>query len=161
MADEPPPIELPARSDGHCSAQVSGPLLRDYAPYIFVRPLGRGGFGEASLAFHPDRPDHHVVLKVPHGNSSAARLLRSEAEKLRALNHPRIVRFLELVNNPVRDFVVMEFASGGSLADRLASGFAGAGGGLLTPSDAARFLLDILSALEYVHLKGILHLDIT
>lgn len=155
------PAALPV-SDSLASLPSGSGFLADYAPYIFERLLGTGGFGEAVLARHcdPARPGL-VVLKVPRGFSDAsraaeaARLLRSEARILCALHHPRIVRFLELVDNPVRDFIVVEFAVGGSLAQKLR------GGAALPADEAARLVLDILQALEYVHLKGILHLDIT
>lgn len=122
------------------------------------------------MARHRDHPDRFVVLKVPRNfgddcarSDEATRLLRSEARVLCTLNHPRIVRFLELVEGSPRDFIVMEFAAGGCLADKLKKLHDSRRDGFASQrvAEAASLLLDILQALEYVHLKGVLHLDIT
>ena len=139
----------------------SGPVLEGFAPYIPQRVLGRGSFGEAVLAHHHDRPSHRVVLKVPYGvdlarAAEASRLLRDEAILLRTLHHPRIVSFLEYVDNPTRGFFVMAYVAGGSLADKLRE----LSGSRLSPAMTARLLLDLLQALEYIHGKGLLHLDV-
>ena len=49
----------------------------------------------------------------------------------------------------------MEYAAGGSLAARLA-----VPGARLDPPSVCRILLHALQALEYIHLKDVLHLDI-
>ena len=139
----------------------SGTVLRGFDPYVARHSLGSGSFGEAFLAYHPDRPNHHVVLKVPRGvdnvrATEASRRLRHEASLLRTLHHPRIVPLLDYVENPDRNFVVMSHVAGGSLAEKLRS----LPGSRLPAPTVARLLLDILQALEYVHIKGVLHLDV-
>ena len=139
----------------------SGPLLAGFAPYVALQSLGSGSFGEAALAHHRDRPSHLVVLKVPRGvdnarAAEASRLLRSEASLLRSLHHPRIVPFFDYVENPDRNFVVMSYVAGGSLAEKLRA----LPGSQLPAPKVARLLLDVLQALEHVHANGILHLDV-
>ena len=137
----------------------SGPILSGLSPYVAVRCLGSGAFGEAVLAYHPDRPHYHVVLKIPRGHdaaraAAASRLLKSEASLLRTLHHPRVVPFLDYVESHDRNFIVTTFVAGGSLADKLRTQKC------LSATQAARMLLDVLQALEYVHSKGVLHLDV-
>ena len=158
----PTPPDLPPTIDTPSVDLLSGPFGVDITPYIAIRNLGSGSFGEAILAHHPEHPDHLVVLKVPRRDDSAraseaSRQLRSEADKLRTLHHPLIVPFLDyVVENPARNFIVMSYIAGGSLADELK------GSGLPAPKapKVARILIDVLQALEYMHLKGVLHLDI-
>ena len=128
---------------------------RDFAPYIVLSHLGRGGFGQAYLAYHRDRPDNFVVLKVPLRSATAARLLLAEASKLRSLHHPRIVSIFDFVED--RCFFVMEYVSGGSLANHLRS----LPDSRVSAPKAAHLLLHTLEALEYVHLKNIVHLDVS
>lgn len=143
------------------SGSLSGPLLAGFAPYITLLSLGSGSFGEAILAHHPHRPSHLVVLKVSRGDdlvgaAEASRLLRDEAGLLRTLHHPRIVSFLDYVENPGRNFIVMTYVAGGSLADVLSI----LPGSRLPVPRVARLLLDVIQALEHVHMNGVLHLDV-
>ena len=127
-----------------------------YAPYIFIKHLGEGGFGVTLLAFHPDRPLRFVVLKIPHASATASEQLRIEAATLRALSHPLIITFHDYVESPMR-FLVMDFATGGSLSQKLRT----EPEGRLPAAEASRLLYDVLRALDYVHHKGVLHLDIS
>ena len=152
----PPPPPSPLSVDSS-----SGPVLSGFAPYVALRSLGYGSFGEAVLAYHIDRPGHLVVLKVPRAYddahaAEACRLLESEAMLLRTLHHPRIVRFIDYVMNHDRSFIVMAYIAGGSLADKLHT----LPGSRLSAPKAARLLLDIVQALDYMHRKGVLHLDV-
>ena len=140
---------------------ASGPHVSGFAPYVALRSLGMGSFGEAILAHHPARPSHLVVLKVPRGRdhaqaAEACRLLENEASLLCTLCHPRIVPFLDYVVNRNGSFIVMAFVAGGSLAEKLRTlpGFR------LSAPKVARLLLDVLQALDYMHGMGVLHLDV-
>ena len=150
--------DIPSASPPSFSSET---LMGGFTPYVALRSLGIGSFGEAVLARHPDRPSHLVVLKVSRAldvyrAAEASRLLQSEALLLRSLHHPRVVPFLDYVENHDRNFIVMSFIAGGSLADKL----------LILPGSrmpapmVARLLVDVLQALEHVHNKGVLHLDV-
>ena len=152
-------LPLPSLQGG--SDVSSGSFVSSYAPYVPCRLLGIGCFGEAFLAHHRDRPNHFVVLKVPRGvdpvrAAEASRVLRHEASLLRTLHHPRIVPFLDYVENPDCNFVVMPHVAGGSLAGKLHS----LPGSRLPAPQVARLLLDVLQALEHVHMMGVMHLDV-
>ena len=153
------PAVLAASAAG--SSLLSGPLLSGFDPYVSLRSLGSGSFGEAFLARHRDQQSHLVVLKAlrvadPAQAAEASRLLRSEANLLRTLHHPRVVRFLDLVENHDRAFIVMTYIAGGSLTDMLRT----LPGSRLHAPKVARLLLDVLEALEHVHSKGVMHLDV-
>ena len=153
MPFESPPVSMLDLS--------SGLLLRRFEPYVEMCGLGSGSFGEAFLAHHCDRPNHLVVLKVVQATGiaqadEASRLLRSEASLLRTLHHPRVVRFLDLVENHDRAFIVMAYITGGSLTDKLRT----LPDSRLPAPKVARLLLDVLQALEHVHSKGVMHLDV-
>ena len=151
----------------HCATPTmlsdssSEPIQSGFAPYVALRSLGSGSFGEAIQAHRPSRPSHLVVLKVPRGDdqaraAEASRLLRKEAYLLSTLHHPRIVSFLEYVENPDRNFVVMTYVPGGSLADKLLA----LPDSRLPAPKVARLLIDLLQALDYMHIMGVLHLDV-
>jgi len=138
---------------------VSGSYVEEPGPssseYPFVRCLGEGQFGRTYLSHHRSSPAHPLVIKVPR-DADAATLLRREAWLLCSLHHPRIVSFRKLIDlEGGGTFLVMEYAAGGSLSDKLAKS------PRRVPELAVcRYFLHVLQALEYVHLKGVLHLDI-
>lgn len=121
----------------------------DFAPYVTGRCLGTGSFGKVYLAHHSTRPASTVALKAHAGS------LPAEAEFLLSLNHPNINRFLEFPLLPAGQCIVLEYAVGGSLEGLLRER-----NGPLASTEAARVLLQVVEALEYVHLKGIGHLAV-
>lgn len=84
--------------------------------------------------------------------SSLDRALR-EAEKLKALAHPSIVRLLDL-REP--GLLLMPFLEGPRLSDMIGT----APRKCLAVSDALRVAIYIGSALGHVHARGMIHLDI-
>jgi tRNA A-37 threonylcarbamoyl transferase component Bud32 len=126
--------------------------------YRVVGVLGRGGMSVVELAEDADgRP---VARKRIHMHGSAAqvdqaqRRLRREAELLRRLDHPGIVRLLEVEDEGTDVVLVMPFLPGGTLADRVA-----ATGPL--PAPQVEYLLDaLLDALAAAHRGGVVHRDI-
>ncbi|HZW04250.1 MAG TPA: protein kinase [Anaerolineaceae bacterium] len=81
------------------------------------------------------------------------RFLR-EGEVLRRLNHPNIVKVLATANEGSRHFIVMEYVSGGSLADRLRRL------PQLSLKQVVLIGLELSDALSRAHHLGILHRDI-
>lgn len=148
----------PAAVPGGWSEQRSGSFIvepgQPGSAYSFERCLGEGSFGKTYLSFHSARPSHPVVIKVPHAKT--ALFLRDEASTLCTLHHPHIISVREVIELPDdRFFLVMEYAAGGSLDDRIARSR-----GNLPAMDVCRYLLQVMLALDYIHSKGVLHLDI-
>ncbi|HEX7132793.1 MAG TPA: hypothetical protein VF228_09465, partial [Iamia sp.] len=70
--------------------------------YQVVRRLGRGGMGVVDLAVGPDGAEVALKRLSLHGTPTeiarARARIRREAEVLRSLDHPGIVRLLDLVD---------------------------------------------------------------
>jgi serine/threonine protein kinase len=81
--------------------------------------------------------------------------MRREAETLASIDHPNIVRFegTGMINDDLR-YVVMEFLRGHTLRDEIDRN------GAFEPSKAVRVALEVASALDEVHARGIVHRDI-
>jgi serine/threonine protein kinase len=71
--------------------------------------------------------------------------LKNEVEMLQSLDHPHIVRAIETFEHANQLFVVMELCSGGDLYAR----------DPYTEEEAARITGSILSAISYMHSKGV------
>ncbi len=71
--------------------------------------------------------------------------LKNEIEVLKTLDHPHIIKIFETFDYNKQIFVVMELCSGGDLYSR----------DPYTEEDAARITSGILSAVAYMHSKGV------
>lgn len=80
---------------------------------------------------------------------------RREARASAALTHPNIVQVYDFFESPQGVFIVMELIEGQDLHAYLEQK------GPLAPAEAVRIVLDVLSALEFAHSRGVVHRDIT
>jgi serine/threonine-protein kinase len=110
-------------------------------PYEILAPLGAGGMGEVWKA-RDSRLDRIVAIKCLKESHSAR--FQQEARAIAALNHPHICQLHDI--GP--DYLVLEYVDGTPLK------------GPLEPKEAIRVGLQILSALDAAHQRGILHRDL-
>jgi serine/threonine-protein kinase len=110
-------------------------------PYEILAPIGSGGMGEVWKARDP-RLGRIVAIKRLHGQHGER--FEQEARAIAALNHPHICQIHDI--GP--DYLVLEYIDGKPLA------------GPLPVDEAVRLALQITSALEEAHGRGILHRDL-
>ena len=80
--------------------------------------------------------------------------LIKEAKILSEVHHPYIVNVLEVFEENNTAYIAMEYIAGNSLKDKLAKE------GMLPEAEVLRYIHQIGGALQFVHQKNILHLDI-
>ncbi len=121
-------------------------------PYILMRPLGRGTFGEVWLARHHDL-DEMRALKVPTDPQFVSQL-RREGKVIYGLKHENIVHGLDVntLNEP--PYVAMEYVEGISLRQKLKAV------GKVGSVEAVSILRQVLAAVGYAHEHGVLHRDL-
>ena len=76
-----------------------------------------------------------------------------EARSIASLEHKNIVPIIDVFEENGTAYYVMKNIAGGSLADKVKSG-------ALPESDAVRYIRQVASALEFVHSKRMMHLDV-
>ncbi|MCB9137774.1 MAG: serine/threonine protein kinase [Caldilineaceae bacterium] len=157
----------------------AGEIIGEAFPYRLVRRLDAGAMAEVWLAsVESEMSDarnssEQVVLKVvnlEHQNPSfVAEAFDSEVEHLRALQHPAIVHIFPVIHNSMRNlpyraqanlpgrpwFCSLEYLSGGSLWEVIQAAPKG-----LDPGYAISIAHRLAGALDYLHAKGLVHLDI-
>lgn len=131
-------------------------LGQQLGPYRLESILGSGGMAVVYRARHEQ--GHEVALKVlvpaPRaGNDIWARFER-EARTAARLDHPAIVRVLDVGRADGYAYLAMPLIEGQSLAERLAVS------GVLDEAAAADIAWQIADALYYAHGQGVVHRDI-
>ena len=125
--------------------------------YTLEERLGRGGAGEVWRAV-PRRGGPPVAVKVLVAGDPERQA--REAALLGELDHPHLVRLLEVVHQPQRGGVprvalVLELLAGGSLAALLARR------GRLRPGEVVTAIAPVAAALAHAHENGVVHGDLS
>jgi serine/threonine-protein kinase len=135
------------------AALPPGALL---GPYRIDAFIGAGGMGEVFRGTDT-RLDRRVAIKVLPARFAVQEQMRArfalEARAVAALAHPRICTLYDVGRVGSRDFLVMEYLEGDTLAARLDRG--------PLPTDLAlTCAIDVLHGLEHAHAHGIIHRDL-
>jgi serine/threonine protein kinase len=126
--------------------------------FRYVKPLGRGGYGEVFSAYQ-DRFDRWVAVKVLSFTLTDERLQRQFVRECRLAGrlsaHPNIVTVYDSgIVTGGRPYITMELFADGSIADaqRVQGTFA--------VPDALRIGIALAGALETAHGAGVVHRDV-
>ena len=162
-----------AQSEGwcpHCGSAysflpqlTSGDIVADQ--YEIKGCIAHGGLGWVYLAFDKNVNDRPVVLKglVHSGDAEAQAIAMAERQFLAEVTHPGIVKIYNFVEhddkhgNPV-GYIVMEYVGGTSL--KQATRLKQSEGSRLPVAEAIGFTLEILPALSYLHVNGLVYNDL-
>ena len=142
--------------------------------YKILQHIGAGGFGKTYLVEDQlgekkvvkeffissmctrDVTTQSVTVSVAENRQSFQEQLakfKEEARRIYSLSHPNIVKVSALFDENDTAYYVMNYVEGESLAQKSKKG-------KLSESQIMRYLDQLLSALDYIHTRGITHLDI-
>jgi len=110
-------------------------------PYELIAPIGVGGMGEVWKA-RDTRLNRIVAVKRLKGEHNAR--FEQEARAIAALNHPHICQIHDI--GP--DYLVLEYIEGAPIR------------GPHPPQEAVRLAIQIATALDEAHRKGVVHRDL-
>ena len=144
--------------------------------YRIIKTLGNGGFGITYLAEH-ELAGRNVCIKeffpkeyynrdddsrnVSLGSNGSAEIMGrfkekfiKEAKTIARLDHPNIIHIHDVFVENNTAYYVMEYIEGESLGDVVRRC------GPLAEKDAVEYIRAVASALDYIHQRRIMHLDI-
>lgn len=134
--------------------------------YRLIKVLGQGGFGRTYLAEDIGRFNELVALKelipsnsTPESLAKAKYLFQKEASVLYKIHHPQIPQFRATFEQDGRLFLVQDYVEGKSywtlLQHRLLKGKT------FTEVEIVNLFQQILPVLAHLHVRGIIHRDIS
>ncbi|XP_042440434.1 serine/threonine-protein kinase SAPK7-like [Zingiber officinale] len=121
--------------------------------YEVVSELGSGNFGVARLLRHKGTKELVAMKYIPRGHKIDENVAR-EIINHRVLRHPNIIRFKEVVLTPTHLGIVMEYAAGGELFDRICNS------GRFSEDEARYFFQQLICGVSYCHFLQICHRDL-
>jgi len=123
--------------------------------YLLGNQLGAGGMGTVYLGTDT-RTDTTVAikeLKIEIATPETIERFRREGEALRDLNHPNIVKMLDMFEHDKKHYLVMEYISGGDLSDLIKQG-------VIPVEKCVDMAIDLADALTRAHRLDIIHRDL-
>lgn len=107
--------------------------------------LGSGAQGAVFQGFYDN---HAVAVK------KMREYCETNMEHLKKLNHPNVVQFIGVCNEPPYFCIIMEYCSHGSLHDHLKNGRA------LNPTRLSQWSQHVAEGMNYLHTNRIIHRDL-
>ncbi|CAL9170399.1 unnamed protein product [Musa hybrid cultivar] len=121
--------------------------------YEVLRDLGSGNFGVAKLVRDVLTNELFAVKFLERGHKIDEHVQR-EIMNHRSLKHPNIIRFKEVLLTPTHLAIVMEYAAGGELFEKICNA------GKFTEDEARFFFQQLISGVSYCHSMQICHRDL-
>ncbi|KAJ1263067.1 hypothetical protein BS78_09G156200 [Paspalum vaginatum] len=121
--------------------------------YEPVRDIGSGNFGVARLMRNRETRGLVAVKLIERGRRIDENVYR-EIVNHRSLRHPNIIQFIEVILTPTHLAIVMEYAAGGELFDRIVDR------GRFSEDEARYFFQQLICGVSYCHHMQICHRDL-
>ncbi len=161
LAPAPSPQDLGQPIGQPADATLPAPLIpgdgslpERIGRYLLQEPVGRGGMGVVWRGYDPEL-QREVAVKILHagGDHVDRERFRREARIAASLDHPAIVRTLDVGTEGQELYIVQEFVKGISLAQRLEHWRP-------TPDEAVSLLLPLAEGMAYAREAGVIHRDL-
>uniref|UniRef100_A0A0D9Z8C5 non-specific serine/threonine protein kinase n=1 Tax=Oryza glumipatula TaxID=40148 RepID=A0A0D9Z8C5_9ORYZ len=121
--------------------------------YEVMRDIGSGNFGVAKLV-RDVATNHLFAVKFIERGLKIDEHVQREIMNHRSLKHPNIIRFKEVVLTPTHLAIVMEYAAGGELFERICNA------GRFSEDEARFFFQQLISGVSYCHSMQVCHRDL-
>ncbi|CAD8062966.1 unnamed protein product [Paramecium sonneborni] len=128
--------------------------------YTIVRKIGRGNTSSVELVRNSTNQELYAMKIIPLYlmNEQERKYAENEANVLRVLTAPTIIKYYESFTENKSLNIVMEYAEGGSLNDKISEY---SRQGIQIPKDQIlAWLAQLVIAINFMHSKNIIHRDI-
>ena len=126
--------------------------------------IGKGGFAEIYLIREKNTQEKFAMKVIDESklNEKEASLMENEIKILSNANHPNIIKLYQIINdaqNKNYKYLILEYCNGGSLQNNLYQ-YMSMYTKPFPEKLVQKIMKNILSAVKYLHDKGIIHRDL-
>lgn len=127
-----------------------------FEKYEMGKMLGRGTFAKV---YHGKElaNGESVAIKVINKDQlkteEMMKLITREISIMRLVRHPNIVEIKEVLATKAKIYIIMEYVKGGELFAKIAEG-------RLREDVARKYFQQLISAVDFVHSRGVVHRDL-
>lgn len=148
----------------HLPAHLIAPEARNFAhhkrvgDYFLGEVLGEGSFAKTRLGAHVFSGEK-VAVKIINKDKAKKdpyvyKNLRREGQILRKVNHPNIIRLLDVLETENNYYLITTYCNGGEFIDRIEQRKQ------LSENEVRRHIRQLLDATQQLHALGIVHRDL-
>lgn len=145
------------RSMSSKKVEVSNDTPKAIGKYEVMEMIGKGGFGKVYRGVHQETGKTVAIKRIDLSGCQGDDLIATEMEikLLRELKHPNIVRYIDSINTGTHLNIILEYVECGQISSILKK-FHG------SPPETliARYTVQVLRGLYFLHQQGVIHRDI-
>lgn len=141
-------------NDQRCLKEIT--LGKRIGFYRIRGELGSGNFSQVKMGIHA-LVKEKVAIKIIDKtklDQKTQRLLSREISSMERLHHPNIIRLYEVVETLAKMHIVMEYAGGGELFNKISND------GKMAESEAKSIMAQVVAGVSHMHRYHIIHRDL-
>jgi calcium-dependent protein kinase len=128
-----------------------------------IKAIGKGAFGEVYLTSKQGTSTKYATKKLEKtkylNNPKAKKYLDNEISILKDINHPNIIKLIDIKDTSKYCYIVTEFCNGGNLSSCLEK-YQDKNNKAFSEEIVQYLMKQIVDAIRYLHKKKILHRDL-
>ncbi|XP_042402550.1 CBL-interacting protein kinase 32-like isoform X1 [Zingiber officinale] len=132
-------------------------VKRRVSKYELGRTIGEGTFAKVKFARNIETGEP-VAIKILDKEKvlkhKLVEQIKREVATMKLIKHPNVVRIYEVMGSKSKIFIVLEFATGGELFDKIVNH------GRMREDKARRYFQQLINAVDYCHSRGVYHRDL-
>jgi hypothetical protein len=133
-------------------------FIKKYSP---IKLIGEGSFGMVIKAIDNKQQNYVAVKIIPKKNVSNEIYLLREMNILSKLNHPNIIKLIQVIDNEDYLYLIMDYLEGLSLKELIIQKYINDKNDyIFKDEECAQIMKSILEGIDYLHSQGIMHRDI-
>ncbi|XP_076759826.1 serine/threonine-protein kinase grp [Xylocopa sonorina] len=123
--------------------------------WIFGHTLGEGAYGEVKLVINKSTGEAVAMKMIDlEKHPDVRQIVHKETTIHRILSNPNIIQYFGKRSEPNMEYIFLEYASGGELFDRIEPDVG------MPIWEAQKYFKQLISAVEYLHGRGVAHRDL-
>ncbi|KAL2485188.1 Protein kinase superfamily protein [Abeliophyllum distichum] len=125
--------------------------------YVVTNRIGYGSFSTVWLGCHRDHGTEVAIKEIVTSrlNSKLKESLKSEIFILQKINHPNIVRLLDMIEESGNLYIILEYCKGGDLSEYIRQRQ-----GKLPEATVKHFMQQLVAGLKILHENKVIHRDL-